>query len=79
MSKVSLRTYKRVRKAKAPPQTVTVKEVVTASGRKVEMRSIPANGRSFANDFLFVFKENVKAARAENAALSARSRGRAAS
>ena len=59
MPAVKVRNFKRRRAAKSH---VVTKEVMTPSGRTVSIRSIPANGPSFKDDFLRVFSENVKEA-----------------
>ena len=57
------RAVANAKKASRRPKTVGVKTVSTNDGVKTRMFSLDANSASFGDDFLYVFKSNVKMAR----------------
>jgi hypothetical protein len=64
MSKpVELRTASKAKVASKRPKTVTVKILSTNEGAKKRVFALDANSASFGDDFLYVFKSNVKLAR----------------
>lgn len=60
---LELRAVANAKKASRRPKTVGVKTVSTNDGVKTRMFSLDANSASFGDDFLYVFKSNVKMAR----------------
>jgi hypothetical protein len=66
MSDVTI--HPKAKKAGRKPKGVVVRRVTTASGEKVAVRAVDANSPTFGEDFLYVFTQNVKAARKENKA-----------
>lgn len=48
------------------PSGVTEKVVHDEAGRRVTLRSVDIESRSFSEDFLYIFKKNVQRARREN-------------
>lgn len=56
-------------RAGARPKSVGVKTRLTSEGEKVRVLTVDANSPSFGEDLLYVFTQNVKAARRENKAL----------
>jgi hypothetical protein len=66
MSDVTI--HPKAKKAGRKPKGVVVRRVTGASGRKVAVRAVDANSPTFGEDFLYVFTQNVKAARRENKA-----------
>jgi hypothetical protein len=55
----------KARKATQRPKGVVAKTVTTAAGTKLRVTSLDANSASFGADFLYVFKNNVRKARAK--------------
>ena len=47
---------------------MAVAKLTDATGRKVTIRSVDAKSPTFGEDFLYVFPQNVRAARKENKA-----------
>jgi hypothetical protein len=66
MSEVTV--HPKAKKAGRKPKGVVVRHVTAPSGAKVAVRAVDANSPTFGEDFLYVFKQNVKAARKENKA-----------
>jgi hypothetical protein len=66
MSDVTI--HPKAKKAGRKPKSVVVRRVTSASGEKVAVRAVDANSPTFGEDFLYVFTQNVKAARKENKA-----------
>jgi hypothetical protein len=65
MADVEVRVSKRPQASKRP-KGVTVKILQTPSGESARVLTVDANSASFASDFLYVFKQNVRKARQEN-------------
>jgi hypothetical protein len=65
MADVEVRISKRPQVSKRP-KGVTVKVLQTPSGESARVLTVDANSTSFASDFLYVFKQNVRKARQEN-------------
>lgn len=65
MTKLQVRKHDKPMKAPKGAK-VAAKQIFTLSGDKVTVRAIDANSRTFASDFLYVFKQNVRRARKEN-------------
>jgi len=65
MAKIELRRFAKPRRAETKPKTVKTK-VLSANNGKVTVRAIDANSATFGSDFLYVFTQNVRAAREEN-------------
>ena len=51
------------RRATKRPKSVVFKTVSTPTGGKTRVASIDANSTTFGDDFLYVFKNNVRRAR----------------
>jgi len=66
MSDVTI--HPKPKKAGRKPKGVVVRRVTKPSGEKVAVRAVDANSPTFGEDFLYVFTQNVKAARKENKA-----------
>jgi len=66
MSKLRIRTGAKAKRASSKASKVTAKRVRTETGGFVIVHAIDANSPTFANDFLYVFKQNVRKARKEN-------------
>jgi hypothetical protein len=66
MSDVTI--HPKAKKAGRKPKSVVVRRVTSLSGEKVAVRAVDANSPTFGEDFLYVFTQNVKAARKENKA-----------
>ena len=64
MSKdLEIRTVPEPKTASRRPKTVIVKTRSADSGAKTKVLALDGNSASFGDDFLYVFKANVKAAR----------------
>jgi hypothetical protein len=66
MSDVTI--HPKAKKAGRKPKGVVVRRVTSPTGDKVAVRAVDANSPTFGEDFLYVFTQNVKAARKENKA-----------
>lgn len=66
MSDVTI--HPKAKKAGRKPKGVVVRRVTKPNGEKVAVRAVDANSPTFEEDFLYVFAQNVKAARRENKA-----------
>ncbi len=53
-------------KAGRRPASVSSGHITTEKGEKKRVMTVQANSASFGSDFLYVFKENVRAARVAN-------------
>lgn len=61
---LEIRTEAEPRKAGKRPKTVVVKSVSSdGGGKRTKVLSLDGASASFSDDFLYVFKANVKAAR----------------
>lgn len=60
---LELRAVAQAKKASKRPKTVVMKSVSTDQGPKKRVFTLDANSASFGDDFLYVFKSNVKMAR----------------
>ncbi len=58
-----LRAEDKAKKAAKRPKTLVVKTLSTEQGGKARVFALDANSASFGEDFLYVFKSNVKLAR----------------
>ena len=58
-----LTTVPEAKKAAKRPKTLVIKSVSTGEGGKRRVFALDANSASFGEDFLYVFKANVKLAR----------------
>lgn len=63
MRKLEVQVDGRGKKAGARPKSVRVKRLSTPSGDKATILSVDANSPTLAEDFLYVFTRNVRAAR----------------
>jgi len=63
--KIELRTEPKAQKAPTKPKTVLTR-VLSTEGGKAKVRVIDANSPNFGQEFLYVFAQNVRAARKEN-------------
>jgi hypothetical protein len=75
MTKCKVSVSKTPKRAQRRPSTVRVKTLHSAAGDKVRVLSVDANSATFGDDFLYVFKQNVKKAREENKARLGSTRG----
>ncbi len=66
MAKTQVKTHPKSKASGRRPATVLDVRVSASDGGKVDVLSIDANSESFAEDFLYVFAKNVRAARQEN-------------
>ena len=53
-----------IRAPSRKPASVKERRLRTSSGETVTIRAIDANSETFSEDFLYVFAQNVRAARA---------------
>ena len=60
---LEIRTLPEAKKASRRPKTVIVKTRANDSGGKTKVFALDGASASFSEDFLYVFKANVKAAR----------------
>ena len=60
---LEIRTLPEAKTASRRPKTVIVKTRSADNGDKTKVLALDANSASFSDDFLYVFKANVKAAR----------------
>ena len=60
---LELRTVPTAKKASKRPKTLVTRTLSTDKGEKRRLFALDANSASFGDDFLYVFKSNVKAAR----------------
>lgn len=51
------------RRATKRPKSVAMKTVTTSTGTKARVMTLDANSATFGDDFLYVFKSNVRRAR----------------
>jgi hypothetical protein len=58
-----LRAVDKAKTASKRPKSVTVKTLSSGAGPKTRVFALDANSASFGDDFLYVFKSNVKIAR----------------
>ena len=63
---LELRAVEKAKKASKRPKSVVIKTVSTNTGAKTRVFALDANSASFGDDFLYVFKSNVKIARKKN-------------
>jgi hypothetical protein len=68
MAELKVKKHAKAKKAGKKPRGVVLARLTDSSGRKVTVRSVDANSPTFGEDFLYVFTQNVKAARKENKA-----------
>ncbi len=61
-----LRSVPKAKKASKRPKTVVLKTLSAGGGSKTRVFALDANSASFSDDFLYVFKSNVKIARKKN-------------
>lgn len=66
MAKTATRSRTAGLRASSKPKTVSDIRLRTLGGEKVTVSSIDGNSDTFAEDFLYVFARNVRAARKEN-------------
>jgi hypothetical protein len=66
MSKPDIKSFAKPKRADTRPDSVTVRSVSLTSGAQARVLATDANGPSFGDDFLYIFKQNVKKAREEN-------------
>ncbi len=66
-----LRAVAEAKKAAKRPKTLVMKTLSTGLGGKERVFALDANSASFGEDFLYVFKSNVKAARRKSKARKA--------
>jgi hypothetical protein len=62
---LELRAVEKAKKASKRPKSVVIKTVSTNTGAKTRVFALDANSASFGDDFLYVFKSNVKLARSK--------------
>ncbi|MHB8529647.1 MAG: hypothetical protein ACYC8V_09085 [Caulobacteraceae bacterium] len=60
---LEVRAVAEAKKASKRPKSVVLKTLSTHAGEKTRVFALDANSVSFGEDFLYVFKSNVKAAR----------------
>ncbi|HEY5072618.1 MAG TPA: hypothetical protein VII63_11375 [Caulobacteraceae bacterium] len=60
---LELRAVAKAKRASKRPKTVVMKTLSTDRGVKTRVFALDANSASFGDDFLYVFKSNVKIAR----------------
>ena len=60
---LEIRTVPEPKKASRRPKTVVIKTLSSDTGGKTRVMALDGNSASFGDDFLYVFKTNVKAAR----------------
>ena len=65
VAKLKVQLEAKARKATNRPKGVVARTVTTAAGTKRRVTSLDANSASFGADFLYVFKNNVRKARAK--------------
>jgi len=58
-----LHAVEKAKKASKRPKSVVIKTVTTTQGGRARVFGLDANSASFGDDFLYVFKSNVKLAR----------------
>ena len=63
---LQLRAVEKAKRASKRPKGVVIKTVSTTKGAKTRVFTLDANSASFGDDFLYVFKSNVKLARSKS-------------
>ncbi len=66
MNKLQLHTLPKAKRASSKASHIIEKRLRNDAGEVVKVHAIDANSQSFGDDFLYVFKRNVKKAREEN-------------
>jgi hypothetical protein len=66
MNKLQIVRQPKAKRASSKTAKVATKRVRTESGEFVTVHMIDANSPTFGDDFLYVFKQNVRKARKEN-------------
>ena len=70
-----LHAVEKAKKASKRPKSVVIKTVTTTQGARTRIFGFDANSASFGDDFLYVFKSNVKLARKKSKQRSASNAG----